>query len=128
MGIAAEVIDYLGGLTVTQGRLAGTPLTLLPWQRRFVKGAFAPDVIAAALTVARGNGKSTLVAGLTAAALDGPLAVSRAETVVVASSFEQSRIVFGHTLAVLRQELFGGRFSRAAVRSVSGRGCSHKLG
>ena len=33
MGIAAEVIDYLGGLTATQGRLAGTPLTLLPWQR-----------------------------------------------------------------------------------------------
>ena len=71
------LLDYLGGLTVTQGRLAGQPFHVLPWERRFIKGAFGLGVVEAALSVGRGNGKSSLVAGLGAAALDGPLAVSR---------------------------------------------------
>ena len=87
---------YLETLTVTQGRRAGEGLTLLPWQRKFVAGAFAPGVGTAALSVARGNGKSTLVAGIAAAALAGPLAVPRGETVIVASSFAQACIAFDH--------------------------------
>ena len=55
-----------------------------------------------ALTVGRGNGKTTLTAGIATAALDGPLAVDRGEVVIVASSFEQARIGFGHVLAFLR--------------------------
>ena len=93
------LIDYLEGLTITQGRLAGQPFPLFPWERRFVKGAFRSGVSEAALSVARGNGKTTLVAGLGAAAVDGPLAVPRAETLLVASSFEQGRISFEHILA-----------------------------
>ena len=53
MGLGTALVDYLGGLTVTQGRLAGQPFPVFPWQRRFVRGAFAPDVIEAALTVGR---------------------------------------------------------------------------
>ena len=49
--------EFLAGLTVSQGRRAGEPLTVLPWQRRFVRGAFAPGVQSAGLSVARGNGK-----------------------------------------------------------------------
>ena len=40
------------------------------------------------LSVARGNGKSTLIAAICCAALDGPLVVNHAETVVAASSFD----------------------------------------
>ena len=43
------------------------------------------------------------LAGLGAAAVDGPLAVPRAETLLVASSFEQGRISFEHILAFLRE-------------------------
>ena len=68
-----------------------------------MKGAFRNGVSEAALSVARGNGKTTLVAGLGAAAVDGPLAVPRAETLLVASSFEQGRISFEHILAFLRE-------------------------
>ena len=57
------LIDYLAGLPVTQGRRAGECLTVLPWQGRFVRGAFAEGVQWAALSVARGNGKSALMAG-----------------------------------------------------------------
>ena len=97
-----ELVSYLGGLTVTQGRLAGQPFPVFPWQKRFLRGAFAPDVIEAALSVGRGNGKSTFTAGLACAVLDGPLFQPRAEVVVVASSFDQSKIIFGHVLAFLR--------------------------
>ena len=56
----------------------------------------------AALSVARGNGKSTLLSAVADAVVDGPLVQRRGETVVVASSFEQSRIIFEHVLAFLR--------------------------
>ena len=96
---------YLSGLTVSQGRRAGEPFAVLPWQRRFVRGAFAPGVQSAALSVARGNGKTALLSGIAAATLDGPLAVRRGETVIVASSFEQARIAFEHVVAFMGADL-----------------------
>ena len=89
---STSLLAYLAGLTVTQGRLAGQAFAVLPWQARFVRGAFVQGVQSAALTVGRGNGKTTLLAGIACATLDGPLAVPRGETVIVASSFEQARI------------------------------------
>ena len=96
---------YLSGLTVSQGRLAGQAFRVLPWQARFVQGAFAPGVQSAALSVARGNGKTALLSGIAAATLDGPLAVPRGETVIVASSFEQARIAFEHVVAFMGDKL-----------------------
>ena len=96
---------YLSGLTVSQGRRAGEPFAVLPWQRRFVRHAFAPGVQSAALSVARGNGKTALLSGIAAATLDGPLAVPRGETVIVASSFEQARIAFEHVVAFMGDKL-----------------------
>ena len=108
MGRAQKVkslTDYLSGLTVSQGRLAGQAFKVLPWQARFVRGAFAQGVQSAALTVGRGNGKTTLLAGIACATLDGPLAMARGETVIVASSFEQARISFEHILAFMGDKL-----------------------
>ena len=99
------LIRYLSGLRVTQGRRAGEHFAVLPWQRRFVRHAFAPGVQSAALSVARGNGKTALLSGIAAATLDGPLAVRRGETVIVASSFEQARIAFEHVVAFMGAEL-----------------------
>ena len=96
---------YLRGLTISQGRLAGRAFEVLPWQRRFVRHAFALGVQSAALSVGRGNGKSALLSGIAAATLDGPLAVSRGETVIVASSFEQARIAFEHVVAFMGDKL-----------------------
>ena len=96
---------YLAGLAVTQGRRTGEAFTVLPWQRRFLAGAFKPDCQTAALSVARGNGKTALLAGVAAAALDGPLAYARAETVIVASSFSQARIAFEHIRAFMGDRL-----------------------
>ena len=96
-----KLIAYLTGLRITQGRLAGQSFTLLPWQRRFVRGAFKHDTHSAALSVARGNGKTALLSGIAAATLDGPLMVPRGETVICASSFEQARIAFEHVVSFM---------------------------
>ena len=99
------LLAYLSRLPVTQGRLTGQPFTVLPWQLRFVRGAFRPGVQSAALSVARGNGKTALLSGIAAATLDGPLAVPRGETVIAASSFEQARIAFEHVVAFMGDKL-----------------------
>ena len=100
-----DLLAYLAGLAVTQGRLAGQTFQVLPWQSRFVRGALGPGVQSAALSVGRGNGKTTLLAGIACATLDGPLAMARGETVIVASSFEQARISFEHILAFMGDKL-----------------------
>ena len=69
------------------------------------KGPFAPGVTTAALSIARANGKTALMAGVACATLDGPLALPRGETILVASSFEQARVAFEHVLAFLGDKL-----------------------
>ena len=99
-----ELERYIAGLKVTQGVGLGFSFGLLPWQRRFLRGAFAGGQTAA-VTLGRGNGKSTLAAAVAAATLDGPLVQRRAETVVVASSFQQGRVLFEHCRAFLEPVL-----------------------
>ena len=96
------LLDWIGALTVTQGRLAGQPFVVLPWQRRFLRGAFADGVSSAAVSMGRGNGKSAFTAAIVTAAVAGPLARARADVVCVASSFTQARIIYEHMLAFLR--------------------------
>ena len=99
------LIDRLERLEVTQGRRAGEALTVLPWQRRFVRGAFADGVSTAALSISRGGGKTCLVAGIAVATIDGPLRVPRGETIIVASSFDQARVAFEHCRAFMGDKL-----------------------
>ena len=81
---------------------------LAPFQRRWIRGAFAPGCYKALLCGPRGLGKSTLSAHLLAAALSpsGPLHVPGAESVLLASSLDQARIPF----AFLRQICAGPEF------------------
>ena len=107
LGLAEAVESYLAGLVVPQGRFAGEPFPLLPWQSRFVAGAFRDGVLDASLSLGRGNGKTTLCAGLLAATvdLDGPLNSTNAESLLVASSFGQATIAFRHVLRMLAPTL-----------------------
>ena len=93
---------YLTGLTDHTGEAGrGAAWTVLPWQRRFLRGAFAPGVGTAALSIARGNGKTALLSAVACATLEGPLAVPRSETVIVASSFGQACLAFEHVMAFM---------------------------
>ena len=101
----SELLTFLSTLKVTQGRNAGQPFKVFPWQRKFLRKAFSPRITESALTVSRGNGKTTLLAAIARATLDGPLSVARGETIIVASSFEQARILFEHCLSFLGDEV-----------------------
>ena len=103
-GLAANIIRYLQGLHLSGGDHDGEPFVVLPWEKKFIRGAFAESAQVSALSIARGNGKSCLLAGVAASGVapSGPLNGNRREIVVVASSFQQSRIIFEDVLSFLR--------------------------
>ena len=98
--------DYIAGLTLAGGDHDGQPFEVLGWERRFLRGAFAQPGDAG-LSVARGNGKSALLAAVASAVVDpaGPLTGRRREVVCCAASFEQSRVIFEDVLTFI-----GGRY------------------
>ena len=104
MTIARDLIGYLGGLRLAGGDHDGERFTVLPWEARFVRGAFGVPGDGA-LSVSRGNGKSALCAGIATAVVDprGPLHGRRREAVVSAASFEQGRVIYEDVLAFLRE-------------------------
>ena len=75
---------------------------MLPWEKRLLRG-LAKTTGDAAISVARGNGKSALMAGICAAVVDpkGPLHRRAAEVVVVASTFRQSTTIYRDVVAYL---------------------------
>ena len=87
-------------LLVTQGPRAGEKFKLLPFQRRFIYGVMRNQE--AALTIGRGNGKTTLASALGSAALVGPLSVPRGQVVIVAATMGQAHLAFEHVLFFLK--------------------------
>lgn len=88
------------------------------FQRRFLRGALAPDVDTACLSIPRGNGKSWLAGHLVSRILDpdDALFVEGTESVLLAASLEQARIV--HRFARAELEPRGGyRFQDSATRA-----------
>ena len=108
MTLATRTRDYIARLVIGQGRHAGKPFVVLPWQARFLRGALACGVSESALSLARGGGKSTFAAGLGCAALCGPLAEPGAEVLIVASSHDQGGIIFRHVLRFLEPQIERG--------------------
>ena len=102
---SAALVSYLGGLVIPSGDCAGQAMTVLKWEQRLIRGACgcSGDV---ALSISRGAGKSGIVAGIAAAAVDpdGPLNFGRADVVVVASAYEQSKIIFDDVVHYLREQ------------------------
>ena len=101
--MAGEVVAYIGTLPCTQGHGIGGPFVLLPWEKRFIRGMLSRPT--SALSCGRGNGKSSLISSIACAAVDGPLAQPRAEVSVIASSFDQGRIIFEAALAMLAEKV-----------------------
>ena len=100
MGLETGLVDYIGGLVIPQDRFQSEPFRLFNWEKRFLRGAFGqPDE--AVLKLPRGGGKSTFIAAIGAACVDGPLVEPNAESQIVASSFDQGLIVWRHILRLL---------------------------
>ena len=89
----AMIEAFADQLCVLDGPLAGEPVRLAQFQRDFIAGAFTSDVTVAALSVARGNGKTTLAAMIAMAELivgRGP----RRHVVVVANTQPQAAVLW----------------------------------
>ncbi|WP_419166412.1 hypothetical protein [Candidatus Palauibacter sp.] len=101
------LIASLEAAPIGDGDLLGEPFRTLPYQRRFLRGAFRPGVLRAGLSLARGGGKTGLASALALDAIrpDGVLHRPGGETVLVASSFAQARLGFEAVRASL--ELLG---------------------
>ena len=92
-------------------------LKLKAFQKRFLKAALDPSVDVAALSIARGNGKSALAGDLLARVLDPADVLFRAgtESVLLAASIEQARIVYRFVRAELEPK-GGFRFLDSVTR------------
>ena len=98
-----KVEAFLNYLPVTKGVLAGKQMKLLPAQRKFLKSIYGrknqPRI--AILSVARGNGKSGLIAGLELCHLLGPEAEQRGECYSAAIDRQQAGIIFNEMEAII---------------------------
>lgn len=122
---SASVLEWMAKLKVSQGPNAGEPLVLLDWERDFITRALQPGVRQAALSVARGNGKTTVVAALAACAIAGPLRQPRAEVPLVAASYQQARIAFEHCFSFIREDFFWPRADWRIRNSIHAAGIDH---
>lgn len=79
-----------------EGDYVGQPMKLLPFQRRFILEIYDCPVgtHTAILSIARKNGKSSLIAALLLAHLVGPEAVQNSQIVSGAQSKDQAAVIF----------------------------------
>ena len=101
--LPGQLERYIGQLVIGQGRFAGQPFPLQAWERKFLRGAFSQSGDAA-LSLARGGGKTSFCAAIACAAVDvdGPLVEPMGECILIASSFDQGLIAFRHMLHFLQ--------------------------
>lgn len=106
MPCAERVLAFLGTLPIVSGLRAGETMEVLDFQERFVRGVYAETegerlVRLAGLSVARGNGKSGLLAGLGLAHLMGPMAEPYGECYAAALDREQAGVLYRMTCAYI---------------------------
>ncbi|RTL97469.1 terminase large subunit [Ancylobacter aquaticus] len=96
-----RVLAFLRTLPIVSGLRAGQTMEPLAFQEQFVRGVYGPvnehdrrRVRLAALSVARGNGKSALLAGLSLAHLLGPMAEPHGECYAAALDREQASVLY----------------------------------
>ena len=94
-------------------------MKLRPFQRTFIRKAMDPEILTAALCLSRGNGKSWLSGHLASQILDpsSPYFRPGTESVLMAASLEQGRIVFRFAREILDDDP-AYKFSDSYVRSA----------
>lgn len=92
--LAERYIAFIERFIMTpKGRGANKPAVLLPFQKDIIRDLYADETSILIVSIARGNGKSTLAAYLAVAELFAGPAVSP-EIAVVASNLRQARIIY----------------------------------
>tara|TARA_Y100001933_G_scaffold114883_2_gene114926 strand:- start:5640 stop:7154 length:1515 start_codon:yes stop_codon:yes gene_type:complete len=101
---STKAIQFLETLRIPTGPLAGRPVRLAKFQKRFIRGALKRDTSIAALSVARGGGKTMLSAGLALGHLIGAYgrAEPQREVLVGAVNADQAGIAMKYAQALAR--------------------------
>lgn len=103
-----RVLAFLRSLPIVSGLKVGETLETLAFQEQFVRGVYGNlddlgrrRVRLAALSVARGNGKSAVLAGLSLAHLLGPMIEPYGECYAAALDREQAGVLYRMTRAYI---------------------------
>lgn len=100
---ATKAIRFLESLRIPEGPKAGEPITLAPFQKKYVRGALAHGINVAVLSIGRGNAKTALSAGLALGAVMGKWdAQPRREILIAARTRDQARIAFDFVVGFIR--------------------------
>jgi phage terminase large subunit-like protein len=97
---ADKVIGFIERLKAPSGVGQGQRFKLMPWEKRFIRDIYEPQrdgrrvVRRAILSIARKNGKSSLIAALALAHLVGPVATPNGEIYSAANDREQAAIIY----------------------------------
>lgn len=94
---AERVLQFISKYClVPEGDLIGTPVKLLPFQEKFIRDIYSNPhgTHTAILSIARKNGKTSIIACLLLAHLCGPEAVQNSQIVSGAQSKEQAAVIF----------------------------------
>jgi len=99
---AERAIIYLHSLTVPEGPRAGQVLMLADYQKNFIRGALADDILVGVLSIGRGNAKTALAAGLCLLSLMGVLDNQpKREIILAARNRDQAKIAFNFVLGFI---------------------------
>ncbi|WP_200907844.1 terminase large subunit domain-containing protein, partial [Gemmobacter sp. LW-1] len=111
--IAETAIEFLQTLIIPEGQLAGQPVKLAEYQKRFIRGALADGIMVGVLSIGRGNAKTATSAGIGLGALMGVWDDQpKREIIIAARNRDQAKTAFGFVVGFVQglpeaeQELF----------------------
>jgi phage terminase large subunit-like protein len=105
------IFDFIGKLIVPSGKGAGKPFVLRNFEKDFIRDIYDPItknnkrlVRRAILSLARKNGKTTLIACLVLVHLVGPENIMNGENYSLANDRDQASIVFKYAAQIVRAD------------------------
>jgi phage terminase large subunit-like protein len=105
MSVADRVCGFIEThCIVPEGHLVGKPMQLAPFQRKFIYEIFdnPAGTRRAILSIARKNGKTSLIAALLLAYVAGPMAIRNSQIISGAMSRDQASIIFDLAAKMVR--------------------------
>lgn len=110
-GRAERICRFVSMLRLWEGRFAGEPFQLHPFQEAIIRRIYGPStdtggrlVRTAAIWIPRGNAKTTLAAALALAHFMGPEAEAGGQVIQAAADRDNAGIAFKHSWEMVKQD------------------------
>jgi len=110
-GRADRICRFVRRLRLWEGRFAGEPFKLSPFQEAIIRRIYGPStpeggrlVRTACIWIPRGNAKTTLASALALAHFMGPEAEAGGQVIQAAADRENASIAFKHSFEMVKQD------------------------